>query len=611
MCVDIIGGGPAGLFLAILLRRDRPEDDVRVYERNEPDASAGWAVVFPEGSLTALSRAEPGVYQAIDRIGVNWTKVEIRCRDSRYLVEGNRFHGIGRDALLGILRERAADLGVEVRYGHRVADPGAHADADLVVGADGPNSVVRAAFEREFRPRVELGSFWYGWFGVEAARPTFGYLFVDTEWGLFQGYVYPSGESWSSFIVYVSEETRQRSGLAGMGVEESLRLCERVFAAHLDGRPLMRRGPAWTRFRHLRCERWHTGNTVLIGDAAHTAHWSIGSGTRLAIEDAIVLAERLRAQLANVPDALAAYEKARRDRVERFQEAARLSERYFDNVGRYLDFEPIQFAYQLVARSWRITYGDIARRDPDFIRRFDAWFHSRATGTPTEVAPPPVFAPIEVGGLRLANRIVSTTQTEGAGLVIGGPPAPGTATAAPVRSGRLAPDLASARESGYRLALLDLGARPLADLLAGSPPGGPAAGVPAPAAESAAESAAELAADVAADVAALRAGWPDGLPVGVALGLAPGCDSAPGVAAAVAIAKLLKRSNVDLVLLQAVGEPPPGAVTQVADAVRNESGLVVAVDDRLGTLAAADTAVAAGRADLCVLRFGSGDGKAR
>ncbi|GAA0948264.1 FAD-dependent monooxygenase [Nonomuraea longicatena] len=608
MRVDIIGGGPAGLFLSILLRRDRPEDDVRVYERNEPDASAGWAVVFPEGSLTALSRAEPGVYEAIDRIGVNWTQVEIRCRGSRYLVEGNRFHGIGRDALLGILRERAAALGVEVRYGHRVTDPGAHAEADLVVGADGPHSVVRAAFEGEFRPRVELGSFWYGWFGVEAARPTFGYLFVDTEWGLFQGYVYPSGESWSSFIVYVSEETRRRSGLDRMEVEESLRFCERVFAAHLDGRPLMRRGPAWTRFRHLRCERWHTGNTVLIGDAAHTAHWSIGSGTRLAIEDAIALAERLRANPASVPDALPAYEKARRDRVERFQEAARLSERYFDNVGRYLDFEPIQFAYQLVARSWRITYGDIARRDPDFIRRFDAWFHSRATGTPTEVAPPPVFAPIEVGGLRLANRIVSATPTEGAGLVIGGPPAPGTATAAPVRSGRLAPDLASARESGYLLALLDLGSRRLTDLLVPPPPDDRTAD---PTAGAVPGLGAELAPDVASEVSALRAGWPDGLPVGVSLGLAPGCDSAAGIAEAVALARLLKRSNVDLVLLQAVGEPPPGAVTQVADAVRNESGLVVAVDDRLGTLAEADTAIAAGRADLCVLRFGSGEGKAR
>ncbi|MER6949838.1 FAD-dependent monooxygenase [Nonomuraea sp. NPDC000554] len=583
MRVDIIGGGPAGLFLAILLRRDRFVDDVRLFERNEPDASAGWAVVFPEGSLNALSTADPGVFEAIDRIGVNWTQVEIRCRDSLYLVEGNRFHGIGRDALLSILRERATALGVELHYGQRVTDLADHADADLVVGADGLNSVVRAQIEDEIGPRVEHGSFWYGWFGVEAARPTFAYLFVDTEWGLFQGYVYPSGESWSSLIIYVSEETWQRSGLSAMDVEESLRFCEQVFAAHLDGRPILRRGPAWTRFRHLRCDSWHAGNVVLIGDAAHTAHWSIGSGTRLAVEDAIALAAQLRAQPARIPDALAMYEKARRDRVERFQDAARLSERYFDNVQRYLDFEPIQFAYQLVARSWRITFADIAERDPDFIRRFNAWFHGRATGTPTEIAPSPVFAPAGIGGLRLANRIVTTVPTEGAGLVIGAPPTPGRPAAALVSVGRLVPDLAAARDAGYQLALLDLTARPVADLLA-DPPGH--------------------------ELAALRARWPAGQPVGAVLGLAAGCDGASRIAEAVAFARVLELSDVDVVLLQAAGDPPPGQVSQVADAVRNETGLAVIVDDGLRTLDAADTAIAAGRSDLCVLRFDSDAGEA-
>ncbi|MEU0572740.1 FAD-dependent monooxygenase, partial [Nonomuraea sp. NPDC005983] len=420
MRVDIIGGGPAGLFLAILLRRDRLVDDVRLFERNEPDASAGWAVVFPEGSLNALSKADPGAFEAIDRIGVNWTQVEIRCRDSLYLVEGNRFHGIGRDALLSILRERATALGVELHYGQRVTDLAEHADADLVVGADGLNSAVRAQIEDEIGPHVEHGSFWYGWFGVEAARPTFAYLFVDTEWGLFQGYVYPSGESWSSLIIYVSEETWRRSGLSAMDVDESLRLCEQVFAAHLDGEPILRRGPAWTRFRHLRCDSWHAGNVVLIGDAAHTAHWSIGSGTRLAVEDAIALAAQLRARPARIPDALAMYEKARRDRVEQFQDAARLSERYFDTVQRYLDFEPIQFAYQLVARSWRITFADIAERDPDFIRRFNAWFHGRATGTPTEIAPSPVFAPADLstvtGTLRESRADLNALLDQGPGV---------------------------------------------------------------------------------------------------------------------------------------------------------------------------------------------------
>ncbi|WP_326821762.1 FAD-dependent monooxygenase [Streptosporangium sp. NBC_01756] len=585
MRVDIIGGGPAGLFLAILLRRDRFVDDVRLFERNEPDASAGWAVVFPEGSLDALARADPGAFEAIERAGVSWTQVEIRCRDSLYLVEGNRFHGIGRDALLSILRERATELGAKLHYGQRVTDLADHAGADLVVGADGPNSVVRAQLEHEVGPHVEHGSFWYGWFGIEAARPTFAYLFVDTEWGLFQGYVYPSGQSWSSLIIYVSEETRQRSGLSEMDVEESLRFCEQVFAAHLDGKPILRRGPAWTRFRHLRCDSWHAGNVVLIGDAAHTAHWSIGSGTRLALEDAIALATQLRAQPARIPDALAMYEKVRRDRVERFQDAARLSEWYFDNVRRYLDFEPIQFAYQLVARSWRITFADIAKRDPDFIRRFNAWFHGRATGTPTEIAPSPVFAPAGIGGLRLANRVVTTVPTEGAGLVIGAPPAPGRPAAALVSVGRLEPDLAAACDAGYQLALLDLTAHPVADLLV-DPPG--------------------------RELSALRARWPAGQPVGAVLGLAAGCGGALRTAETVALSHVLERSEVDVVLLRAAAgdPPPPGQVLQVADAVRNETGLTVIVDDGLRTLDAADTAIAAGRSDLCVLRFESDAGEA-
>jgi anthraniloyl-CoA monooxygenase len=576
MRIDVIGGGPAGLVLSTILRRDGVED-VRVYERAEPDASAGWAVVFPEGSLDQLAGVDRGVFEAIERAGVSWTKVEIRRAESRYLVEGNRFHGIGRDALLGILRERATGLGVRIHYGHRVTDLADHAAADLIVGADGFNSVVRAQHEGAFGPTVEHGEFWYGWFGVESARATFSYLFVDTEWGLFQGYVYPSGQSWSSLIIYVSPETWQRSGLSTMDIEESLLLCERVFAAHLDGRPILRRGPTWTRFRHLRCASWHTDNLVLLGDAAHTAHWSIGSGTRLAVEDAIALAAQLRAQPDRIPDALAMYEKVRRDRVERFQDAALLSERYFDTVRRYLDFEPIQFAYQLVARSWRITFGDITKRDPDFSRRFSAWFHGGAGDRPVELAPTPAFAPVTVGGLPLANRIVTTRPCAGAGLVLGGPPAQGRSAAVLVGAARLAEQLTSA--VGYGMALLDLTARPVADLLANPPVG---------------------------TLATLRACWPLGRPVGVLLSLAAGCDTAQGTAAALALAGLLGESEMDVVLLRPSAgndRPAPGAVAQVADAVRNEAGLTVVVDDGIATIDAVDTLVAAGRADLCVLRF--------
>lgn len=575
MRVDIVGGGPAGLFLASQLRGDGFADDVRVYERDQPDASAGWAVVFPEGSLDQLSSVDPKVFEGIERVGTSWTKVEIRCRGSRYLVEGNRFHGIGRDALLALLRDRAEELGVRINYGQSSVD---HTGADLVVGADGLNSTVRARHEEEFGPTVEQGSYWYGWFGVEVTAPTFAYIFVDTEWGLFQAYVYPSGQSWSSLIFYVSEETWQSSGMSTMDVEETMRFCERVFADHLDGQPIMRRGPAWSRFRHLRCASWHTDDVVLIGDAAHTAHWSIGSGTRLAIEDAIALAAQLRAQPDSVPDALAMYEKVRRERVEQFQDAALLSERYFDNVGRYLDYEPIQFAYQLTARSWRITFADIARRDPDFIRRFNAWYHSRATGTPTEIAPSPVFAPASVGGLGLSNRVVATVPTEGAGLLLGVPPAPGQPAAVIVGTSGLEPELADALVAGYQLALLDLSDRPVDALLARPPAG---------------------------ELAVLRAHWPAELPVGTVLGLGAGCDAVAATDALVELATALQLSETDVVLLRPAAQDPPrrGQVLQAADAVRNETGLTVIVDDALRTFDAADTAIAAGRTDLCVLRF--------
>jgi anthraniloyl-CoA monooxygenase len=580
MRIDVIGGGPAGLVLSSLLRRDGVED-VRLYERGEPGATKGWAVVFPEGSLNQLAGVEPGVFAAIERAGVSWTKVEVLLRDSRYLVEGNRFHGIARDTLLSILRERAAELGVRLHYGHTVTDLGEHADADLVVGADGFNSVVRARHEPEFGSRVEQGSSWYGWFGIEMARPAFSYIFVDTEWGLYQGYVYPSGQSWSSLIIYVSPETWERSGMATMDVDTSLRFCERVFAGYLDGQRIQRRGPTWTRFRHLRCARWHTDDTVLVGDAAHTVHWSIGSGTRLAVEDAIELAAQLRAQPDRIPSALAMYEKVRRGRVERFQDAALLSERYFDTIGQYLDLEPIQFAYQLVARSWRITFADISRRDPDFSRRFSAWFHGRASGRPTQIAPTPAFAPLAVGGLRLANRVVTTVPSEGAGLVVGGPPAPGRATAVVVGADRLAEQLEAAAD--HDLALLDLGARPVADLLAAPP---------------------------TEALTRLRADWPVGRPVGVVLGLAAGCDTRAATATAVAFVGTLVRLRLDVVLLRPItggDRPSAGAVSQVADAVRNETGLAVIVDDGLFTLDAVDSMVAGNRSDLCVLRFDEPD----
>lgn len=590
MRVDIIGGGPGGLFLAVLLRRYGIADDVRVFERNGPATTYGWGVVFPEGALDELGRVDPATHAAIVAAGTTWTPVDVRYRSSRLLVNGNRFHGVPRAALLAILRDTATGLGARVHHHHRVDGLDDHAGADLVVGADGVNSVVRRAYQDVFRPSFEQSEFRYVWYGVDKVFPYFTYIFRDTEWGRFHGYCYPSGQSWSSMIIHVAEETWERAGFAELDEKESARRCEEIFAADLDGRAIRSNGAPWANFRQLSCATWHHRDVVLIGDAAHTAHWSIGSGTRLAIEDAIVLADELRARPGSLTDALERFELARKPRVEKFQQAARRSERYFENLHRYTDFEPIQFAYQLVARSWRITHADIAARDPGFSARFDGWFHGRATGRRTELAPPPAFAPLRIGGLRLENRLVSgagTPGTLGSGLVLGSEPGAVDRAGAPVcRRIALADDPESLREQarralddGYSMVLLDLSAEPWPE-----PPADPPA-------------------RVLAALESLRAGWPSPRPLAVALGPDPAGPGPTGPGPIVALARRLAEHGADLLLLAARGSADePSNVLQLADAVRNEAGIPVMVDDALRTLDQVHTVLAAGWADLCVLR---------
>ncbi|MFJ7905538.1 FAD-dependent monooxygenase [Kitasatospora sp. NPDC096204] len=590
MRVDIIGGGPGGLFLAVLLRRYGIADDVRVFERNGPETTYGWGVVFPEGALDELGRVDPATHAAIVAAGTTWTPVDVRYRSSRLLVNGNRFHGVPRAALLAILRDTATGLGARVHHHHRVESLDDHSGADLVVGADGVNSVVRRAHEDVFRPEFEQSAFRYVWYGVDKVFPYFTYIFRDTEWGRFHGYCYPSGQPWSSMIIHVSEETWQRAGFPELDEKESVRRCEEIFAADLDGRPIRSNGAPWANFRQLSCATWHHRDVVLIGDAAHTAHWSIGSGTRLAIEDAIVLADELRAGSGSLTDALARFERARMPRVEKFQQAARRSERYFENLHRYTDFEPTQFAYQLVARSWRITHADIAARDPEFSARFDGWFHSRATGRQAQLAPPPAFAPLRIGGLHLENRLVSeagTPGTLGSALVLGSEPGPVDRAAAPAcRRLPLAEDPGSYRQlarqavdDGCAMVLLDLSAEPWPQPTAGPPE------------------------RVLAALDSLRAAWPSPRPIAVALGPDPAGPRPTGSGPLVALARQLAEHGADLLLLEARGAAgEPSDVLQLADAVRNEAGVAVMVDDSLRTLDQIHTVLAAGWADLCVLR---------
>jgi anthraniloyl-CoA monooxygenase len=421
--IDVLGAGPAGLYFAILMKRTDPRHGVTVYERNQPDATFGWGVVFSETSLDALEYADYQSFVAIDEACSRWDPIDVRYHGTVTRVRGNGFSGIGRRRLLNLLQGRAREVGVDLVFGHEVERLDDHLAADLVVGADGANSLLRRQLADAFRPSVTEASSKYAWYGAEMAFPVFTYIFKETEWGLFQAHCYPYDESRSTMVLLLSEETWRRAGLDELDEKGSLELCQQVFADDLQGREMLSNRSLWINFPWIRCQSWHAGNVVLLGDAAHTAHWSIGSGTKLALEDSIALARSLVRYGALAP-AFAEYELDRQPAVERFQEASRVSCQYFESVSRYLGFEPPQFAYQLMTRTPRVTHLNLAGRDPEFVRSVESHFHQRASGRSAFAAPPPTFAPLRLRSLELDNRIVywqrpgEPVPEDGAGLVL-------------------------------------------------------------------------------------------------------------------------------------------------------------------------------------------------
>jgi anthraniloyl-CoA monooxygenase len=424
MRVSIVGAGPAGLYLAILLKKADRDLDVRVAERNAPDATFGWGVVFSEETLGALRDADQETYLAITNTFARWDRVDIRYRGRILRSQGHSFSAIARKRLLEILQRRAFSLGVDLEFGVEVGE--APDDADLVVGADGVNSVVRRGLEGELGTSVAPEGCKYAWFGTDLVFDAFTFIFKDTEHGLFQVHAYPFDERTSTFIVECPEATWRRAGLDELGEDESLAFCERLFARDLEGHELLSNRSIWLDFPKVENRVWHHGRTVVLGDAAHTAHFSIGSGTKLAMEDAIALREALERRAWDVSSALVDYEMERQPVVERTQQAASESAAYFARVASYRDLEPIQFAFNLLTRSGRISHASLTVRDPAFTRVLDAWF----TGTDATVAPPPAFAPLELGRrtttsnslLLVRNRTVARPDapSAGAGLVLSG-----------------------------------------------------------------------------------------------------------------------------------------------------------------------------------------------
>jgi anthraniloyl-CoA monooxygenase len=460
MRIACVGGGPAGLYFAILMKQAFPEVDLRVVERNRADDTFGFGVVFSDETLGNFEAADPESFEQIRASFASWTDIETWVGATSVRSTGHGFCGLARRRLLEIFQTRCQSLGVRLEFQREIADEIEIGRTDLVLACDGVNSFLRQKHAASFRPTIEWGKCRFAWFGTTRPLEAFTFVFRASEHGLFVVHAYPyqrGDEPLSTWIVECHEDTWRRAGLEAMDETRSARFFERLFADRLLGHPILTNRSTWRSFPTISCASWRHENVVLVGDAAHTAHFSIGSGTKLAMEDAIALVEAFRrVGLRDVPRALAAYEAARRDEVLRLQRAARTSREWFEAAGRHARQDPLQLTFNLMTRSKRITYDNLRLRDPELVRRVDAWFaaqegagpvsggetnastpsraqggtgdfeKSRASdtqpssasegevdrssahekGSASDRASAPMFTPLRLRGLELANRVV-------------------------------------------------------------------------------------------------------------------------------------------------------------------------------------------------------------
>ncbi len=406
MKVVSVGGGPAGLYFSILMKKAFPQTEISVYERNRPEDTFGWGVVFSRETLGNLEAADAESYREVSARFAYWDDIETHYGGRVVTSRGHGFCGLARRELLMILQQRAASLGVKLAFQHEVKTLEELPPADLILGADGVHSWVREALTAQLRPTIQWGKARFCWLGTTLPLKAFTFHFKQSPHGLFQVHAYPFNPTTSTWIVECHEDVWRRAGLENATEEQTVAFCEALFAQELKGHKLLPNKSIWRTFPTLSLERWFHRNVVMMGDAAHTAHFSIGSGTKLAMEDAIALAAAFREKgVADVPGALAAYEAARRPEVIRLQKAARTSLEWFENSARYVKQPPEQFSFNLMTRSRRITWENLRKRDAALVAEVDALI-SRQAGLDGAAPRPPAFTPYTVRGLTLPNRIV-------------------------------------------------------------------------------------------------------------------------------------------------------------------------------------------------------------
>jgi anthraniloyl-CoA monooxygenase len=418
MRIAVIGAGPGGLFFAVLMKRADPAHQITVFERNAADATFGFGVVFPERSMRYLREADQQTHEAFTQAMIQWDALEYRHRGRVLRCGGHVFSGIARTDLLRILQEQARGLGVDLRFECEITRLADVAGYDLVVAADGINSMVRGELADRFRPSIHMGKSKYIWLGTTQAFSALTFIFEKGTHGWFGAHIYPYGPALSTFIVETDDDTWRRAGFDRITEAVQLEYCQRLFARHLDGHRLQANNSKWLSFRTVRNRPWHAGNVVLAGDAAHTAHFSVGSGTRMALEDAIGLAHALQRH-AGLADALAAYEGERRPAVRRIQRAAEPSRRWWEGFRHWTVFQPEQLAFHHLARTRVLTYGTLTVRDAQFVAGAETWFASRAGESSTD-ARAPLLTPLQLGAVVLPNRIVTSTTgaRSEAGLIL-------------------------------------------------------------------------------------------------------------------------------------------------------------------------------------------------